>query len=146
MNNQDPRTYSIIGAAIEVHRHLGSGFLESVYQEALAIEFMSLGIPFRQQVDLSVQYKTKVLISSFRADFVCFDSVVVELKALSVISGTEESQVLNYLKATGLEVGLLLNFGTPSLQHKRFIRNSNWSKIASQTQDDCSAQRSQDGL
>jgi GxxExxY protein len=122
----DPRTYAIIGAAMEVHRCLGCGFLESVYHEAMAIELLDRGIPYRQEEELQVRYKERMLRSSFRSDFVCYDSVIVELKALTGLSGTEESQVLNYLKATGFEVGLLLNFGTASLQHKRLVRHSNW--------------------
>jgi GxxExxY protein len=117
----DPRTYSIIGAAMEVHRQLGCGFLEPVYQEALAIEFGTRHIPFNRELKLSLAYKGQPLQTSYSPDFICFDSVVVELKALSRMSGTEEAQVINYLKATGHEVGLLINFGTRSLEHRRFV-------------------------
>ena len=120
----DPRTYAIIGAAMEVHRQLGSGFLEAVYQEALAIEFESRGIPFKREVELPVLYKGHRLKTSYRVDFVCFESVPVEIKALAKMSGTEESQMINYLKASGWETGLLLNFGGPSLQQKRFIHTT----------------------
>ena len=118
---QDPRTHAIIGAAMEVHRTLGCGFLEAVYQEALNIELKKRDIPFRREVELPVHYKGEQLNVSYRADFICFDTVIVELKALSQISGVEISQVLNYLKATGFCVGLLLNFGARSLQQRRFV-------------------------
>ena len=118
---KDQRTFAIIGAAMEVHRQLGCGFLEAVYQEALTLELDARGIPSRRQVELPISYKGQKLNTSYRTDFICYDSVIVELKALSKISGTEESQILNYLKASGCETGLLLNFGTRSLEYKRFI-------------------------
>jgi GxxExxY protein len=121
LSARDPRTYAIIGAAIEVHKQLGCGFLESVYQEALAIEFSLRQIPFRREVKLPVSYKGQILLTSFCADFICFDSLVVELKALANMSGTEESQLINYLKATRYKIGLLLNFGARSLQHRRLV-------------------------
>lgn len=106
---------------MEVHRHLGHGFLEPVYQEALAIEFGSLEIPFQREAELPVFYKRKRLNTEYRADFICFETIIVELKALSKLGGIEESQVINYLKATEFEIGLLINFGAPSLEYKRFI-------------------------
>jgi len=117
----DPRTYAVIGAAMEVHRMLGCGFLEAVYQEALALELTTRNIKFKREVPLPVAYKGQLLATGYCADFICFDSVVVELKAIAQMSGTEEAQVINYLKATGYEVGLLLNFGSRSLQHRRFV-------------------------
>ena len=106
---------------MEVHRQLGCGFLEPVYQEALAIEFTKRDIPFAKEAKLHLAYKGEPLHASYSADFICFNSVVVELKALSRTGGIEEAQVINYLKATGHEVGLLLNFGTRSLEHRRFV-------------------------
>jgi GxxExxY protein len=120
-DNRDPRTYSVIGAAMEVHRVLGCGFLEAVYQEALEIELEARGVPFRRQVELPVRYKGRLLNKIYVADLITHETVIVELKALARFSGTEEAQVINYLKATGLETGLLLNFGARSLEYKRFI-------------------------
>ena len=121
LTQSDPRTYAIIGAAMEVHRQLGCGFLEPVYQEALMIEFLKREIPFQREVKLPVFYKDVRLETTYKVDFICFDEVVIELKALAKFSGTEEAQIINYLKATNYEIGLLLNFGARSLEHRRFI-------------------------
>lgn len=118
---RDPKTFEIIGAAMDVHRALGSGFLEAVYQEALGIEFGVRKIPFQKEIDLPICYKEVVLSTSYRADFICYGDIIVELKAISQMSGKEESQVINYLKATRLKIGLLLNFGSGQLEYKRFI-------------------------
>lgn len=118
---QDEKTYSIIGCAMKVHSELGSGFLEAVYQEALEIEFIKNKIPYEREVNLPVYYCGKKLQTFYKADFICYDSIIIELKALSKLSGTEESQIINYLKATKLKKGLLFNFGSKSLFYKRFI-------------------------
>ncbi len=114
--------YAIIGAAVEVHRHLGSGFLESVYQEAMEIESADRGISYEPQKILKIQYKNQWLKKEYVADLVYFDKIIVELKALDYLSGREQSQILNYLKATGMKVGILINFGSHSkLEWKRFV-------------------------
>jgi GxxExxY protein len=118
---KDPQTYAIIGAAMEVHKQLGHGFLEGVYQEAMAIELSLRSIPFEREAEIPVSYKGELLPSKYRADFVCFGDVIVEVKALKALSGIEESQVLNYLKATGYRRALLINFGAPSLQTRRYV-------------------------
>jgi GxxExxY protein len=121
LTQSDPRTFAIIGAAMEVHRQLGCGFVEPVYQCALAVELEIREIPFRAQDEFRILYKGHQLGVLYKPDFVCFDDVVVELKALGRLTTKEESQVINYLKATGLCVGLLINFGTLSLEQRRFV-------------------------
>ena len=116
----DPQTYAIIGAAQYVHSQLGRGFLETVYQCALARVLSARGIPFEREVELPVVFEGAPLECKYRCDFVCYDSVLVELKALSVYSGAEEAQVINYLKAGPLDVGLLINFGKERLQVQRY--------------------------
>jgi len=114
--------FKIVGAAIEVHRELGSGFLEPVYQEALAIELASCLVPFEAQSPLQILYKGHRLKKEYVPDFVCYQQIIVELKALAKLSGTEEAQALNYLKATKLRVALLLNFGGHGkLEWKRLV-------------------------
>jgi len=118
--SKDPRTFAIIGAAMEVHRQLGCGFLEAVYQEAFAIELTMRDIPYQREVDLPVFYKKRKLNTSYRADFICYETVIVELKALSKLGKVDEAQIIYYLKSTGSPVGVLLNFGSASLEYRRF--------------------------
>ncbi|HDH31620.1 MAG TPA: GxxExxY protein [Candidatus Wolfebacteria bacterium] len=114
--------YKIIGAAIEVHKELGPGFLESVYEEAMTIESELKGIPFKTQVNLPVYYKNKKLKKEFVADYIGYEKIVVEFKCISKLTTTEEAQILNYLKATQMKLGLLINFGSHGrLEWKRYI-------------------------
>ena len=115
--------FKIVGAAMEVYNDLGSGFLEAVYHEALEVEFLSQGVPVESQKHLSVKYKGQPLQKSYVADFVAYGKIIVELKALERLTGSEEAQVLNNLKATGLRVAVLLNFGCAGeLEWKRYIK------------------------
>jgi GxxExxY protein len=114
--------YAIVGAAIEVHREMGPGFLEPVYQEALEIELAGQGIPFESQKHLVIHYKSRRLEKTHVADLVVYGLILAELKALDRLSGREDAQILHFLKATCLRVGLLVNFGSPGkLEWKRFI-------------------------
>lgn len=117
----DSRTFAIIGAAMEVHRVLGSGFLEVFYRDALAIEFGLRAIPFVAEAPCHVAYKGHPLRGHYRMDFVCFESVVIEVKARSGTGPAEQAQVLSYLASAGFQTGLLLNFGAARLEYKRFI-------------------------
>jgi GxxExxY protein len=118
---RDKKTYAIIGAAIEVHKELGSGFLEAVYQEALEREFTYQEIPHKSQPPVRIEYKGKPLKKKYEPDFICFDDVIVEIKAMDKLSSNEHAQIINYLKASRLKIGLLINFGAKSLEHKRFV-------------------------
>jgi GxxExxY protein len=117
--------YKIIGACMEVHKYLGEGFLEPVYQEALEKELLMQGIPHVREQKLQINYKGFTLDKFYVADFVCFDSVIVELKALQALTTQHEAQMLNYLKATQLQLCLLVNFGSKSLAYKRLIKTIN---------------------
>ena len=118
-------SYKIIGACFEVHEQLGSGFLEPVYQEALELEFLEQGIPFEREKLLEISYKGRTLMKEYKADFICYDKIIIELKALTKLTSNHEAQLLNYLKATGFELGLLINFGTKRLEHRRMILTKN---------------------
>lgn len=117
---RDPETHAIIGAAMEVHRMLGAGFLEPVYQEALHLELTARRIPHEREVAIPIAYKGNVLAVAYRSDFVCFGEVLVELKALRSLAPAHVAQSIHYLVATKHSRGLLLNFGSASLQYKRF--------------------------
>ena len=110
--------YAILGAAMEVQNELGSGFLEMVYHEALNIEFNLRKIPFETEKLITVSYKGHLLEKNYRADLVCYDNIVVELKSVEKIKSEHVAQLLNYLKATNLPMGILINFGEKPIQYK----------------------------
>ena len=114
--------YEIIGAAMAVHRELGPGFLEAVYQEALEIEFQLRDIPYERERQLNIDYKGHTLSKHYNTDFVCYDKIIVETKAICELTSKDESQVLNYLKATGYKLGILINFGEERLRYKRMVK------------------------
>jgi GxxExxY protein len=113
--------YRIVGAAMEVSNELGAGFLEAVYQEALGIELKSRAVPYVAQPTITIAYKGRILTKEYVPDFVCYDQIIVEIKAIKGLTNIEQAQLLNYLKATGKPVGLLLNFGTPKLEWQRMV-------------------------
>jgi GxxExxY protein len=115
-------SYTIRGAIYEVHRVLGCGYLESVYHEALTIEFMQRGIPFVTKAPIDINYKGVVLSRGFVADFICYSEVILEIKAVKTIEDIHKAQVINYLKATGCKVGFLVNFNNhPKVTIDRFV-------------------------
>ena len=114
-------SYAIHGALFAVHRELGVGFLERVYQDALEYEFRERGIPYEREKNIQIMYKGKPLGDPYRADFVCYNKIIVELKALSELDGTHRAQVINYLKATKMKLGLLVNFGETSAKVERLL-------------------------
>lgn len=120
--------YAVVGAAMEVSNELGAGFLEAVYQEVLGIEFEARSLPFVAQPRVQIAYKGRILTKEYIPDFICFDQVIVEIKAIRELTNIEQAQLLNYLKATGKPVGVLLNFGSPKLEWKRMILTANERK------------------
>ncbi|MCW0484374.1 GxxExxY protein [Gaoshiqia sediminis] len=126
MNTDDyplsEESYQIIGACMNVHNELGAGFMEAVYQEALVLELHDLLIPFVREKILDIYYKGYLLEKKYKADFICFDQIIVELKAVNELNSEHTAQALNYLKATGMKLALLVNFGKTRLQYKRVIR------------------------
>ncbi|MES2155782.1 MAG: GxxExxY protein [bacterium] len=117
---RDPRTYAILGAAMEVHSEVGAGYLERGYQACLARELALRRIPFEREVELMMAYKGQPVDCSYRVDFVAFGEVLIELKAIREVGGVERAQILNYLKMSGLDTGLLVNFGAERLEWERF--------------------------
>jgi GxxExxY protein len=116
-------SYAIIGACFEVYNEKGSGFLEGVYQECLEIELELRGLPFVSQRALTLTYKGRVLQKTYQPDFICYDAIIVEIKAVSQLTNDHRAQVLNYLKATGVRLGLLVNFGASGkLEYERIVR------------------------
>jgi len=115
--------YRLVGACFEVYNEKGSGFLEPVYHECLAIELSDQQVPFKSQVELNLEYKGRPLKQRYKPDFVCFDKIIVEIKAAKALTDNHRAQVHNYLKATGYRLGLLVNFGThPDLEWERVVR------------------------
>lgn len=114
-------TYKIIGAAMTVHRFFGCGFSEKVYQDALEIEFQEQGIPFLREEPIFAEYRGKTLETEFKPDFICFDHIIVELKAVKELEDYQRSQAINYARVGNYEIALLINFGETSLRHERYI-------------------------
>jgi GxxExxY protein len=113
--------YKIIGCCLEVHNELGCGFLEAVYQEALEVVFIENELPYTREKVLDIHFRGRLLYKKYVADYICFGEVIVELKAADGLTDQDIAQVLNYLKATGKKLGLLVNFGTTRLQYRRVI-------------------------
>lgn len=115
-------SYAIIGACFEVYKDKGCGFVEPVYQECLSIEFEHLEIPFVEQRELDLYYREQRLAHIYKPDFVCFEKIIIEIKAVQSLAAEHRAQVMNYLKATGIELGLLVNFGHfPKLEYERIV-------------------------
>ena len=118
----EEETGKILNACFEVHKELGNGFLEAVYQEALELEFKNQNIPYEREKLLPITYTGKLLEKEYYADFICYGKIVVELKAVAALTSSHKAQVINYLKASSNEIGLLINFGTNSLKWERISK------------------------
>ena len=119
-------SYKIIGAAMEVHRLLGCGFVEAIYQEALEKELALREIPFEREKELTVSYKGNTLTKTFKADFVCYNKIILELKAVRAFTDEHYAQIYNYLRASGMDLGILINFGTASIEYERVPASKKW--------------------
>ena len=118
----EKESFLIIGAAMEVHNGLGNGFLEAVYQEALEKEFQERKIPYKRESPLTIYYKNKPLNKRYITDFICYDKIIIEIKTVSAITAEHSMQIINYLTATNLKLGLIINFSKQSLEYKRIIK------------------------
>ena len=118
-------SYKIIGACMKVHRVLGNGFLEAVYEEAMAKEFAKEDIPYKRQVKLNIYYDDQKLNKFYKADFICYDNIILEIKTVKYVPVAFQAQLKNYLTATKKELGILINFGEPSLTYKRIVNTKN---------------------
>ena len=119
--NNDAETYKLIGLAMKVHRELGCGFYEAVYKDAFEIELRKEGVPYEREKHIDVFYCGEKLPTYYVADFICYGSIIIEAKTIQKLTGQDESQLVNYLKATGCKRGLLFNFGNKSLEHQRMV-------------------------
>ena len=125
-------SYKIVGACFEVYKLKGIGFTESVYQECLQVEFELQGIPFVAQPELEIEYKERILVQTFKPDFICYGKIIVELKALEKLNDAHRSQTLNYLNATEFDLAILVNFGHfPRLEYERLVNTRNRAKTSS---------------
>ena len=124
-------SYQIIGAAMEVHRQLGCGFVEAVYQEALEREFQLRDIPFEREKELDITYKEKTLSKTFKVDFICYGKIILELKAVKEFADEHYAQIYNYLRASNLELGILINFGSASIEYHRVPASQKWQHNSS---------------
>ena len=121
-------SFRIMGATLEVHKVLGCGFIEAVYQEALEEEFKKRGIPYEREKELTIDYKGKLLSKTFRADFICYNKIILELKAVSDFTDEHYAQIYSYLKAGRMDLGILINFGKANLDYVRIPASRKWAQ------------------